>query len=131
MSNHDLDPRIPLELLDPGASDPGYWSRFRGRVVMDAAPELARRRRFAEVTISDLVLSWSRLLVPATVATAAAAALLLFFTPEEPASALMDVEELLLWETVEGDGEALPAVFPLGDDEAEFELFLVAVEGLQ
>jgi hypothetical protein len=69
-----------LRALDPGSKDRGYWVRFH-RVVMEAArDELARRRMTAEVTVSELVTSWARAVVPTALIAAAAAAFLLVQT---------------------------------------------------
>ena len=65
-----------LGALDPASDDPSYWFRFRSTVAMRAMGELSRRRR-AELTVGDLVISWSRTLVPATALAAAAAGFLL------------------------------------------------------
>jgi hypothetical protein len=89
--------RALLATLDPERSDPGYWLRFQRWAVNSAAPELARRRRLAAATVSDVMMSWWRTLVP----TAAVAALLAGFvllrdqTPEAPI-AYMNVDEQIL-----------------------------------
>ena len=89
------DPQLSsvLATLDPGAHDSAYWIRFRSSVVAGAAGELARRRR-SEATVGDLVLSWSRALVPAAMLAAAAAAFLLF-KPAPQSLVPLSVEELL------------------------------------
>ena len=79
------DPRLgeALRVLDPETRWPGYWRRFRGQVMTAARDELARRRMLADVTVSELLASWGRVLVPtAAIAAAAAAALLLGPAPE-------------------------------------------------
>ncbi len=92
------DPELSsvLGLLDPELGDPGYWARFRVRVLRRAAPELARRRLMAEVSMSDVVLSWARAVVPVAVMAAAVAGLLLVHdqTPVQAPSSV-SVEELL------------------------------------
>jgi hypothetical protein len=71
-----------LGSLDPGARDPGYWADFQRTVLLAARPELARRRKLAELTVSDVVFSWSRALVPAAMMAAATAAFLLVRSEE-------------------------------------------------
>jgi hypothetical protein len=71
------DPWIERTLtsLDPAAHEPRYWFEFQRGVMLSAGAELTRRRRLSEVTVSDVVFSWSRALVPA----AAVASLAAFF----------------------------------------------------
>jgi hypothetical protein len=64
--------------------------------MLGAGAELARRRRAAEVTVSDVVFSWSRALVPAAVVASLAA----FFALKQGAvdtPAPIRLEEIL-WE---------------------------------
>lgn len=110
--------RIPLEVLDPGTSKPGYWDRFRREVMDRAATELARRGRRGPVTVSQVVGSWARALVPAAVAAAAAAILLLPAPPATGASEarLAGIEELLT-----GDLEEPPIPVVLAAEEGGSE----------
>jgi hypothetical protein len=62
-----------LASLDPSQRHPRYWFEFHRGVMLSAGAELARRRRAAEVTVSDVVFSWSRALVPAAVVASLAA----------------------------------------------------------
>jgi hypothetical protein len=62
-----------LTSLDPADRDPRYWFEFHRGVMLSSGAELARRRRLAEVTVSDVVFSWSRGLIPAAAAAAVAA----------------------------------------------------------
>ncbi|MGD2067345.1 MAG: hypothetical protein PVI57_01570 [Gemmatimonadota bacterium] len=73
------DPRLSeaLRVLDPASGDPGYWLRFHAGVMAATRDELARRRMLADVTVSELVTSWGRMLVPTAVLAAAVAAFLL------------------------------------------------------
>jgi hypothetical protein len=92
------DPELAsvLDLLDPAHGDPGYWMRFRGRVLRAAAPELARRRLVADVSMPEVVMSWARTVVPAAVLAAALAGVFLLKDRPpvtQPSSA--SVEELL------------------------------------
>jgi hypothetical protein len=99
--------REALGALDPAERDRGYWSEFRRTALLAAAPELARRRRLAEVTVSDVVFSWSRGLVPAAMMAAAAAAFLLLRPTES--ETFLRLEEALL-EGIETAGGNTPAV---------------------
>ena len=66
-----------LRALDPGSTDRGYWPRFHRTVMGAARDELARRRMLADATVSDIVASWARTVVPTALLAAAVAALLL------------------------------------------------------
>ncbi|HET9949422.1 MAG TPA: hypothetical protein VFQ22_10915 [Longimicrobiales bacterium] len=103
------DPELAeaLALLDPAHGDPDYWRRFRAWVVQGAARELARRRLLARMTVSDVLRSWARTVVPTAVLTAAAAGLLLIRTGLLQSPQPIGVEELLISE-IEGD-VTLPA----------------------
>ena len=114
---------IPLELLDPGHSDPGHWARFQARVMALAGPELARRRATRPLTVGDVLASWWRLLVPASVVAAAAMASLLMPAETMPGAEIA-IEEALLSGF---DDEPLPAV--LVADQVDEVAFLVAIEG--
>lgn len=100
----ERDPELSatLSMLDPASRDPNYWLRFRWWVMSGAAAELARRRRDARLTVSDVLGSWARALVP-TFALAAALAGLLLLKGEPPVEASpVGGQELLLSE-VEGN----------------------------
>lgn len=114
---------IHLELLDPGHSDPGHWGRFQARVMALAGPELARRRVARHPTVGDVLASWWRLLVPASVVAAAAMAALLM-PAETSTGADIAIEEALLSGF---DDDPLPAV--LVTDQVDEVAFLVAIEG--
>lgn len=81
----ELDARVPLESLDPGTGDPGYWIRFHGRVMAGARDELARRRMAGEWSIAEVVFQWRKTLVPLTLVAAALAGILVLGY-EEPIS---------------------------------------------
>lgn len=131
MNNYDAgrdrdmihDNGIYLELLDPGHSDPGHWARFHNRVMALAGPELARRRATQPLTVGDVLASWWRLLVPASVAAAAVMASLLVPAETTPGTDIA-IEEALVSDV---DDEPLPAVL-VADQMDEVE-FLVALEG--
>lgn len=92
------DPHLAsiLRVLDPAQRDPGYWMRFRARVLRRAAPELARRRLMADVSLSDVMMSWARAVVPAAVLAAMLAGLFLLTNhPAVPQPSSVSVEELL------------------------------------
>lgn len=104
-----------LSDLDPERRERGYWRGFRARTLAMAGPELARRRELARLTVSDVVASWSRVVVPAALAAAVAGALMLGdgTTPAEPGEPAV-VEELL-----DAGTEAAPVLVGSGapDDE--------------
>lgn len=103
-----------LSALDPVRWDPTYWFRFRDRVVSAAARELARRRMIADTTMSELVASWARTLVPGAILAAALAAFLLVRS-REPSILPLAVEEIL----AEGiDGASIPNVLTSEDQLA-------------
>jgi hypothetical protein len=116
--NDEIDLQIKgmLATLDPERTDPGYWHRLHRWVVNSASAELARRRRAAEATVSGVVLSWWRTLVPtAAVAAALAAFMLLQQGPRQAPVAYVDVDEMLM-EGVEGP--VMPAFETTGPDGA-------------
>jgi len=94
-----------LSRLDPGRDDATYWMRFHRTVVGDAAFELARRRREAELTVVGVVSSWSRALLPLAMAAAAAAGIMLARPDAGPAESHLLVEEVLRM----GLGDPIPA----------------------
>ena len=101
--------------LDPDRMDPGYWHRLHRWVVNAAGPELARRRRVATATVSEVVLSWWQTLVPTAAMAAALAAFLLFRggPPQRAPVAYVDVDEMLL----EGiDAPVMPAFETAGPE---------------
>ena len=89
-----------LASLDPGRRDPRYWPEFQRAVMLSAGAELARRRRLAELTVSDVVFSWSRGLVPAA-AAASLAAFFLLRPAAAPSPAPLRLEEALFADNVE------------------------------
>lgn len=108
------DPRLAeaLRALDPASRDPGYWPRFHRSVMAAAGDELARRRMLADVTIGDLMTSWSRTLVPASVLAAAVAAFVILQSGAAgtPASGPLALDEML---SDEFEGEVFR---PVSDD---------------
>ena len=94
----DLEVAALLEWVDPASADPNYWLRFQSWVLKGAAPELARRRLMTNLTVGDVLVGWSRAVIPPAVAAAAIAAFILTHplqTGGELASAA-SVEELLV-----------------------------------
>lgn len=85
-----------LESLDPASHDPNYWFRFHGRVMAGASSELARRRVLADLTVGDVLASWSRTLVPTAMLAAAVATLILVRAGASPLQRPLSVEEFLL-----------------------------------
>lgn len=114
--NDDIDSQVRamLATLDPEHSDPGYWLRFERWAVNSAAPELARRRRLAVATVSDVVLSWWRALVPIAAVAAALAGVVLLraWAPAAPI-AYMSVDEQIL----EGVEAPVMPTFEMADAE--------------
>ena len=94
----DMELASWLESVDPASADPNYWLRFQSWVLKNAAPELARRRIMTELTLSDVMTSWARALIPTAVLAAALAGLILFRGEPAPAPVPMSVgvEELLV-----------------------------------
>ena len=90
------DPEIgsALESWDPASADPGYWLRFRARVLQACTPELARRRLMADLTVGDVLSGWARALVPTAMLAAAVAALVLIRLT--PRAVPVTVEDLLV-----------------------------------
>jgi hypothetical protein len=96
-----------LGALDPGERAPGYWRNFERTVLAAARPELARRRRLAEITVSEVVFSWSRALVPAAMVAAATAAFLI--TRSEESRRFVRLEEALA-EGIQVTGASTPLI---------------------
>lgn len=114
--------RISLDALDPGFDDPAFWHRFQGKVMSAAMPALARRRWNRELTVSEVVLSWSRMLVPVSAAAALAAGFMLMQGGATPLTPPLDaIEELLV-----AENEVLP--FLRADRPVDAAQFLVAIE---
>jgi len=87
-----------LQALDPASDDPNYWLRFRSWVMTEAASELARRRMVVELTVEDVLASWSRAVLPVAMA-AAVAAIAFIRSPQAeatPVATAVGVEELLV-----------------------------------
>jgi hypothetical protein len=75
--NGFADRVIELDAIDPATRDGLYWSRFHRDVMQRAGAELARRRELMEVTISDALSGWARMVVPVAAVAAAMAGVLL------------------------------------------------------
>ena len=108
----DAELREVLVQLDPERDRPGYWARFHRSVVQRAALELARRRRATALTVSGMVTSWARTVVPSALMAAAVAGLILLRAPAEPTEVQPIGLEAVLAEGLEG--QPIPAV--LGDE---------------
>jgi len=61
---------MDLAALDPGSQDERYWTWFQESIMSKAMAELGRRQRMARATVSEVLTSWSRSLVPAALAAA-------------------------------------------------------------
>lgn len=122
---NDRETRVPLGVLDPGCGDPGYWWRFQKRVMDAAQPVLAHRRR-ARVTVGGVMASWSRMILPATLAAAVVAMLFLFGEgPAVQSESLASVEDVLGLPT---DGEEPLPSFLHSDETVDRNVVLFAVE---
>ena len=112
--DRDLQVTEALRSFDPGASESGYWFRFHQTVMSAARGELARRRMTAGVSVSELVVSWSRTVVPSAVLAAAVAAFVLLRTgaplPTDQADGPLALEDVLLAEV--GAAWAVPDLAP-------------------
>lgn len=111
--------RIPLDSLDPETWEPGYWARFRREVMDRAAFELARRGRREPITVSQVVGSWARALVPAALAAAAAA---IFLLPAPPATGTSEARLAGIEEILTGELEEPPIPVVLASDAAGGEV---------
>ena len=121
----EMERRVRLEILDPGYRDPSYWPWFQNRVMENARPHLEYRRR-TQVTIEGVMLSWSRLILPATVAAAAiAGAVLLRQTQVPEAQDVAGVEEVL---RLLADGEEPLPSFLHSDEVVNRDVILFAAE---
>ena len=108
--------REVLTTLDPERMDPGYWHRFHRWSMNSAGAELVRRRRGADASVSGVMLSWWRTLVPTAVVAAILAGFFLLRdgTPLQQPLVYMSVDELILdgidvpvmpaFETADSDG---------------------------
>jgi hypothetical protein len=103
-----------LAALDPATEDPNYWFRFRGWVMTGAGGELARRRLMAELTVGDVLNSWSRTVVPTALLAAAMAGIMLVRSGDDPTARHIGVEELLVSEI---SSETVAAL--MSDDDTE------------
>jgi hypothetical protein len=120
----ELEPKVSLDALDPGADDPGYWPQFRRGVADRAGPLLAERRRASHVTLEGVVYAWGRWVLPAVAAAVLAALLIGRATPSVQGDSVAGVEEIL--EEPSG-AERLPSFLHSGED-LDREMVLLAVE---
>lgn len=96
--------------VDPGRVRPGYWTRFQTRTMSLVEPELARRRRVRDrVTISDVVTSWSRTVVPLAMAAAAAALMVLLGDLQASDSTADEAADIAVELVLDGGPIAPPA----------------------
>ncbi len=107
--------RRALEALDPSTVEPSYWFLFHRGVMTSLAGELERRSRLAALTVSDVLVSWSRTLVPAAMLAAAVAAFLLL-GPFGGSPLPVGVDELL----ADGIGVPAPITTEGGDGVVSF-----------
>lgn len=114
----DMEPKVPLEELDPGRDDPWYWGRTYTRIMRAAGPALARRAARARLTVGDVVASWARALVPLALTAAAVASFSLLRSPAPSGTDGVALEEVFLTPADESEApgaldadEGVPAVF--------------------
>ena len=91
----EVEERIPLDSLDPGFHDTGFWLRFQSRVMDAAQGELARRRMVGELSVVDLVFAWRKALVPLALMAAAMAGILMVTSAQEEPVPMVALEEVL------------------------------------
>ena len=94
----DLEVAALLASVDPASADANYWLRFQSWVLKNAAPELARRRLMANLTMGDVLVGWARALVPTAVAASLVAGALILRATQasDDLAAAASVEELLV-----------------------------------
>jgi hypothetical protein len=122
---NDLGNRVPLEALDPGASDPGFWARFHARVMEEARAELGRRQVPEHLSIPEVVFAWRRTLVPVALMAAALAGIFLL----GQGSGSAPLSPLALEEALTQDLEVEPIPSVLGRGETDEVAFLHLVGG--
>lgn len=122
-----IEPKISLEVLDPGAADPGYWGRFQSQVMETVRPALAARWD-RSLTLGDAILAWSRYVVPLAVAAAACAALFLMRDPVPDVQVAVGVEDFLL-DLQRTEASPLPSFFHT-EEVVDRDIVLLAVEGI-
>jgi len=92
---NEMEERIPLDALDPGSRDAGFWLRFHSRVMDSAQAELARRRMVGELGIVDVVFAWRKALVPMALLAAVMAGILMMGPESETSIRIVALEEVL------------------------------------
>jgi hypothetical protein len=122
---HGVDgPPVVLRALDPETAEPGFWEHNHRRIMERASGRLAIRRARAE-SMGEVLMSWSRLLIPTA---AMAAGVLGFFllgsATGDDLVPLFGVEDVLHEAWVQGS--TLPVV-NASDPRAD-EAFVFAVE---
>ena len=121
------EPRVSLEVVDPGSRWPGYWERFHAAVMERAVFELAKRRELARESVAAVLSGWSRSLIPVAAAAAVVAAFLVGSEVRHAAETLppLALEDVLASEVEDG---ALPVVVN-GQAPVNPVAFMALVEG--
>ena len=116
-----------LEVMDPGHGHPGYWDRFRARIMERAVFELARRGELARESVAAVLSGWSRSLIPVALAAAVIAAFLVGNEARRNAAAgpLLALEDVLASDMAGGPFEAVMN----GEMHANPVAFMALVEG--
>ena len=98
-----------LEVLDPGHGHPGYWDRFRARIMERAVFELAMRRERARESVASVLSGWSRSLIPVALAAVVIAAFIVSNEARRASDAtpLLVLEDVLASDSGEGPFQAL------------------------
>ena len=120
----DFEKGVPLEVLDPGSRDPGFWLRFHSRVMGEAKSELARRRMVGDLSVVDVLFAWRRALVPMALLAAAMAGILIIGHEPQPPVQLVALEEVLaedlnlspIHSVLSGEGGSPEALFAVAEE---------------
>ena len=118
-----IEERIPLDSLDPGFRNPGFWLRFHGRVMGVAQMELARRRMVGELSVVDVVFAWRKAVVPLALLAAALAGILIIGNGPEAPIQMVALEEVLTQDlnllttsgVLSGEASTAEAIFTMAE----------------
>ena len=116
-----------VSVMDPAHDSPGYWDRFRARVMERAVFELARRREMARESVAAVLSGWSRSLIPVALAAAVIAAVLVGGEARSKAAAGLPLalEDVLASEVQSSPYQAVTR----NEGPANLVAFLALVEG--
>lgn len=120
---------MDLRNLDPGHPDDRYWTWFHQSVMTRAVAELAIRREMARASVSDVLASWSRSLVPAALVAAGIATIMTLAaqrTSVELTEGPVAFDEVLVGEM--GQQFVAADLFFAGDEDASSLMALVEMD---